>query len=103
MLPLHFCIFSCKKTPEHDVFSQRCFYVFSSFDRIYRLTGFFFDIDDFHFRAYGKIGMRFPGPFWGFSNKYKKSVGNLLFCNIRIFKIIKQIKMKGISHQGTNM
>ena len=33
---------------------------FSSFDRIFCLTGFVFDIDDFHFSANGKIGDAFP-------------------------------------------
>lgn len=51
----------------------------------------------------GKCEMRFPRYFWRFGNKCKKSVGNQTFCYIRIFKIIKQVRVKGIYHVHTNM
>ena len=73
---------------------------FSSFDKIFHLACFVSDFDDFYF---WKWGTYFPGHFWDFSNKYKKSIGNLTFCYIQILKVIKKVKVKGISHLGTNM
>ena len=46
--------------------------------------------------------MCFPQHFGGLDNKYKKSVGNLPFYYIQIFKAIKTIKIKVFSHLGTN-
>ena len=42
------------------------------FDRMFRLTGFIFDIDDFHFRAYRKMGDAFPRAFLGFQSQIQK-------------------------------
>ena len=50
----------------------------------------------------GKWGMEWGIQFWGFGNKYKIRVVNLVFSYIQIFKIIKDIKVKDISHLSTN-
>ena len=47
---------------------------FSSFDKIFHLAC---------------LGTHILGHVMGFGNKYKKPVGNLTFCHIQIFKIIK--------------
>ena len=46
--------------------------IFSSFDKIFPLTGFVFDIDDFHFRVHGKMGNAFPRAFWEFRQLIQK-------------------------------
>ena len=58
----------------------------------------FLILTTFIFGPMGKWGTHFPWHFWGFANKYKKSVGKLTFCYIRIFKIIK--KKKKIKSEG---
>ena len=52
----------------------------------------FLILTTFIFGPMGKWGTHFSWHFWGFANKYKKSVGKLTFCYIRIFKIIKKKK-----------
>ena len=49
----------------------------------------------------GKWEMEWGIQFCGFGNKYKMRVGNLTFSYIQIFKIIKNIKVKNISHLST--
>ena len=56
-------------------------YFFSSFDKIFCLTGFVFDIDDFHFRV--------PRNLWGQKFDQEPNI-----CYIRILKIMKKKKKK---------
>ena len=64
-------------------------YFFSSFDKIFCLTSFVFDIDDFHFRVYGKMGNAFPRNLFG--QKFDREPN---ICYIRVLKIMKKKKKK---------
>ena len=54
------------------LFDMGVFVCFLSFDKIFRLTSFVFDFDDFHFWAYGKMGDAFPVAFLGFRQQIQK-------------------------------
>ena len=60
-------------TPEDEVFYMGVLMLFFlTFDGIFRLIGFIFDIDDFHFKAYGKMGGTIPRAFLRFKYEIQK-------------------------------